>query len=113
MHRFHDEHNADMTVAVRPYETRVPYGLVELDGSRISGVTEKPLVRGFVNAGIYLLNPDVRDFVGHEEPLDMPQLIERLVGAGRIVVGFPLREYWLDIGQPSDYEQALADVEGM
>jgi len=113
MHSFHEEHAADMTVAVRPYETRVPYGLVELEGSRISGLSEKPLVRGFVNAGIYLLDPAVRGFVGKDEPLDMPQLIERLLGSGRTVVGFPLREYWLDIGRPSDYEQALADVEGL
>jgi len=113
MHRFHDEHGADMTVAVRPYETRVPYGLVELEGSRISGMTEKPLLRGFVNAGIYLINPDVRVFVARDEPLDMPQLIERLLESGRVVVGFPLREYWLDIGQLADYQQALADVEGL
>src|SRR5205823_3940250 len=59
MHRFHDEHAADMTVALRPYETRVPFGLVELAGSRITAITEKPLARGFVNAGIYLLKPDV------------------------------------------------------
>jgi dTDP-glucose pyrophosphorylase/CBS domain-containing protein len=111
MHHFHEEHKADMTVAVRPYETRVPYGLVELDGSRIRGLAEKPLVRGFVNAGIYLLNPDVRSFVEPDEPLDMPQLIDRLLERGRAVVGFPLREYWLDIGRPADYEQALADVE--
>lgn len=111
LHSFHDEHRADMTVALRPYETRVPYGIVELDGVRISGITEKPLVRGFVNAGIYLIRPDVRSFVAHEEQLDMPQLIDRLLAAGRSVVGFPLREYWLDIGHPADYEQALKDVE--
>jgi dTDP-glucose pyrophosphorylase len=111
MHRFHDEHRADMTVAVRPYEARVPYGIVELDGSRISSVDEKPLVRGFVNAGIYLINPDVRGFVEPGEHLDMPQLIDRLLDGSRTVVGFPLREYWLDIGQPADYEQALRDVE--
>ena len=55
----------------------------------------------------------MRTFVGHEETLDMPQLIERLIESGRTVVGFPLREYWLDIGRPDDYVQALADVEGM
>ena len=111
MHRFHEEQRADMTVAVRPYEARVPYGIVELDGSRISAVTEKPLVRGFVNAGIYLISPDVRSFVEPGEQLDMPQLIERLLDGGRAVVGFPLHEYWLDIGQPADYEQALKDME--
>ncbi len=113
MHRFHDEHRAEMTVAVRPYEVRVPYGIVELDADLVSAIAEKPLVRGFVNAGIYLINPDVREFVPSGEPLEMPQLIEQLVAAGLRVVGFPLREYWLDIGQLADYEQALADVEGL
>ena len=111
MHRFHDEHDADMTIAVRPYEARVPYGLVELSGSRITSIAEKPLARGFVNAGIYLIKPDVCRLVAPGEPLDMPQLIERLIGDGHTVVGFPLREYWLDIGRLADYEQALADVE--
>jgi dTDP-glucose pyrophosphorylase/CBS domain-containing protein len=112
MHDFHEQHQADMTLAVRRYETRVPYGLVELDDGCVTGISEKPLVRGFVNAGIYLINPDVCRRVGPGEVLDMPQLIERLIAAGRRVVGFPLREYWLDIGQVADYEQALADVEG-
>lgn len=111
MHRFHDEHDADMTVAVRPYEARVPYGLVDLAGSRIVSIEEKPLARGFVNAGIYLLNPDVCRLVPPGEAFDMPQLIERLLEERRTVVGFPLREYWLDIGRLADYEQALADAE--
>jgi dTDP-glucose pyrophosphorylase len=111
MHGFHDEHGADMTIAVRPYEARVPYGLVDLDGSRITSITEKPLARGFVNAGIYLLKPDVCRLVVPGEPLDMPQLIQRLLDDDRSVVGFPLREYWLDIGRLADYEQALADAE--
>jgi dTDP-glucose pyrophosphorylase len=113
MHQFHDEHAADMTVALRPYEVRVPYGVVELSGSRVEGIVEKPLLRGFVNAGIYLIDGDVAASVPPGEALEMPELIDRLVGDGRRVVGFPLREYWLDIGRPADYEQALADVEGM
>jgi dTDP-glucose pyrophosphorylase len=111
MHRFHREHAADMTVAVRPYEVRVPYGLVELDRFDVTGLAEKPLVAGFVNAGIYLIGGDARRLVRPGERLEMPELIERLLADGRRVVGFPLREYWLDIGRLEDYEKALADVE--
>jgi dTDP-glucose pyrophosphorylase len=111
LHRFHEEHEADMTVAVRPYETQVPFGLIELDDDRVVAIDEKPLLRGFVNAGIYLLGRDVRGVVERGEPLEMPELISRLVAEGRRVVGFPLREYWLDIGHPPDYEQALVDAE--
>lgn len=111
MHRFHDEHEADMTVAVRRYELRLPYGLVELGDVDVSAVTEKPLVRGFANAGIYLLDPEVaKGLIPTGEPLEMPELIRRLIERGRRVVAFPLREYWLDIGQIADYEQAAKDA---
>jgi dTDP-glucose pyrophosphorylase len=113
LHHFHEEHGADMTIAVRPYEARVAYGLVELDGVEVAGVSEKPLVRGFINAGIYLIGPAALQLVSAGEPLDMPQLIERLLGANLRAVGFPLREYWLDIGQLGDYERAVADVEAL
>jgi dTDP-glucose pyrophosphorylase/CBS domain-containing protein len=113
MHSFHDEHKADMTVAVRPYEVRVPYGLVDLVEEDVVLIEEKPLVRGFVNAGIYLIDVGVSRLVPAGERFEMPELIKRLLDERRRVVGFPLREYWLDIGRVSDYEQALADVEGL
>jgi dTDP-glucose pyrophosphorylase len=111
MHRFHDEHRADMTVALRPYEVRVPYGIVETEGELVREVVEKPIVRAFVNAGIYLLNPEISRYVPSGERYDMTDLIRQLVADDRRVVGFPLREYWLDIGTLEDYEQALVDAE--
>jgi dTDP-glucose pyrophosphorylase len=113
MHRFHHEQGADMTVAVRQYEVHVPYGLVELDDLEVTALAEKPLVSGFVNAGIYLIGPDARRLLTPGERLEMPELIERVLAARKRVVGFPLREYWLDIGRIEDYEQALVDVEGL
>jgi dTDP-glucose pyrophosphorylase len=111
MHRFHDEHEADMTVAVRRYELQLPYGLVELADVDVSTVTEKPLVRGFANAGIYLIDPTVaKTAIPRGRPLEMPELIHLLLERGRRVVGFPLREYWLDIGQIADYERAMQDA---
>ncbi len=110
---FHEEHRADMTVAVRPYEVRVPFGVVEVEGERVARLSEKPAVRGLVNAGIYLVGPPVIALVHAGEVLDMPVLIERAVAAGRNVVAFPMREYWLDIGRVEDYERATVDVESL
>jgi dTDP-glucose pyrophosphorylase/CBS domain-containing protein len=110
MHRFHEEHDTAMTVAVRPYDLTVPFGIVRLDGETITAIEEKPLFQGFVNAGIYLIEPVVCRLVEPGERLDMPDLIARLVERGERVIGFPLREYWLDIGRLADYEQALVEV---
>jgi dTDP-glucose pyrophosphorylase/CBS domain-containing protein len=107
---FHKEHKAQMTVAVRLHEVRVPYGLVETDGVAVTGLVEKPVIRHFVNAGIYLLNSEVRCYIPADRRFDMTDLIERLVQEKRTVVSFPILEYWLDVGRHADYEQAQEDV---
>ena len=108
---FHRQHGADLTMAVRQYDLRVPYGVVEADGWRVRAVREKPVLGFFVNAGIYLLEPTVARSVPNGQRLDMTDLIARLIADGRPVVSFPVVEYWLDIGQHADYEQAQRDVQ--
>jgi dTDP-glucose pyrophosphorylase len=110
MLNFHREHKADLTVAVSQYEFRVPYGVIETDGVAVTGISEKPLVRQFINAGIYLLNPSIRRLIPNGQHYDIPDLIERLMKEGRPVVCFPIREYWLDIGKSDHYDQAKADI---
>lgn len=112
MMRFHREHQADLTVAVRQYEFEVPYGVVECarEEAIVTGVVEKPVYKFFVNAGIYLIEPAMCRYVPGGERFDMTDLIARLLADGRTVVSFPIREYWLDIGRPPDYARAQEDV---
>lgn len=107
---FHREHQAEMTVGVRHYEFSVPYGVVATAGESVTGITEKPTQRMFVNAGIYLLEPQVCRLVPQEQRFDMPELIARLVAEGRRVLAFPISEYWVDVGRPDEYEKAQARV---
>lgn len=103
---FHRGHQADLTVAVRQYDVQVPFGVVECDGEAVRCLTEKPVLNFFVNGGMYLMEPCVFEHLPSGERFDMTDLIQRLIERGRKVVSFPVREYWLDIGQPADYEQA-------
>jgi dTDP-glucose pyrophosphorylase len=108
---FHREHGAELTLGIRALQTQVPYGVVEVQGSDIIGVLEKPTTDYFINAGVYLLERSVLDLLPDtDEPVDMPDLVSTLIGARRRVVGFPVREYWLDIGRPEQYAQAQSDV---
>ncbi len=110
MLNYHREHDAELTVAVRQYEFRVPYGVIDTDGVAIKGISEKPLVRQFINAGIYLLSPSIRKLIPNGQHYDIPELIQQLLKLGRTVVCFPIREYWLDIGKSDHYDQAKADM---
>lgn len=107
---FHTQHDADLTIAVRQYEIRVPYGVVETDGVHVKRMAEKPVVQNFINAGIYLLSPEVHRFIPSSQWFDMPDLIAKLLEENRNVVCFPVREYWMDIGEFKNYRQAVADI---
>lgn len=107
---YHRESCADLTMAVRQYDLQVPYGVVECEGPSVRRMTEKPCLKFFVNAGIYLLEPVVHRYIPNGERFDMTDLIQRLLDEGRQVVSFPVREYWLDIGLPDDYLKAQEDV---
>ncbi len=109
---FHQESHAELTVGVREYEFKVPYGVIDTDGVVVRGIKEKPVQRFFVNAGVYLMQPEVCRLVPKGCRFDMTDLIDALLDRGRHVVAFPIREYWIDIGQMDDYERAQADLKG-
>lgn len=111
MLEYHQDHKAAMTVAVNVHTVKIPYGVIECDGARITSVREKPELRFFVNAGIYLLEPEVYKWIPSGEHFNMTDLIERMICECQTVVSFPIREYWLDIGHPDDYRRAQADAE--
>ena len=108
--KFHREHNAKLTVAVRQYEMQVPYGVVEAKDGVVTGLREKPRITFLVNAGIYLLEPSVLKQIPDAGRYDMTDLISRLLNNGETVVGYPVMEYWLDIGKHDDFQQAQEDV---
>ena len=104
--QFHHAQGAIATMAVREYDFQVPYGVVQLDGTRIKAIKEKPVHKFFVNAGIYILSPDALDHLSANTAFDMPALFEYLITAGKTTVAYPLREYWLDIGRLEEFERA-------
>lgn len=110
MLRFHRKQGAELTVGLRAYTVDVPYGVVDCDGPRVKGLREKPSHGVLVNAGVYLLEPSACRLVPDDRRCDMTDVIQLLLDAGRVVAGFPIVEYWLDIGRPADYARAQHDV---
>ena len=106
MLQYHRAHRAMLTVGVRKYELQVPFGVVDCDDVRITKIEEKPCHSYFINAGTYLLEPAAWDRIPGGSRFDMTDLIRVLLEAGETVVGFPIMEYWIDVGRHEDYLKA-------
>jgi len=108
---FHAEHKSEGTMCVREYDFRVPYGVVNIEDAKLVGIEEKPLMRFFVNGGIYVLNPAVLDLVKEKSFLDMTTLFESMLQEKLPTSVFPIREYWIDIGQIDDFNRASTEFD--
>lgn len=108
---YHAKFKAKATICVREYDMKVPFGIVQVQGDHLLDLQEKPVQRFFVNAGIYVLEPEVISHIPEDTAYDMPTLFQELSAKGERPAVFPIREYWLDIGQMDDYERAMEDLE--
>ena len=106
---FHQTQQADLTVCLKKFETEVPYGVVELVGADVKSVTEKPKHVYFVSAGIYVFQSKVFTLVKKDRCLDMPDFINALLTNNSIVKGYPIYEYWTDIGHHTEIVKARDD----
>jgi len=107
---FHEQHNALITMCVREYDFQVPFGVVKLDGHYASTLEEKPVNRFFVNAGIYVVRPEILKSIPKNQYFNMTDLINPLLKKQK-VVSFPIYEYWIDIGKMEDFHQANGEYE--
>ena len=103
---YHTSNHSMGTMCVREYDFQVPYGVVNIQDSRILSIEEKPTYKFFVSAGIYMLSPAVLDYIPQNQFYDMPTLFEKLISENKNAISFPLREYWLDIGRIEEYKKA-------
>lgn len=107
---FHVDNGADATMCVREYDYQIPYGVINGEGNKITSMVEKPVQRFFVNAGIYVVSPEVIASVPKNHRVDMPTLLEEHMNERDNVLMFPIHEYWLDIGRMDDFNRAQADI---
>jgi len=98
--------NAQALMCVREYESQVPYGVINIENTKIVSVEEKPTQKFFVNAGIYMLNPKVLKYIPKNEFYNMTTLFEKLIDKDKNIISFPLDGYWLDIGRFEEYKKA-------
>jgi len=109
MINFHIKKNAYCTISLWPVKNVSEFGVVDIkDDGNVTGFVEKPKPEDapsdLINAGAYLLNHDVLDYIEKNCLVSMekeifPQIIK---DTGRFY-GYKFEGFWIDVGRIQSY----------
>jgi NDP-sugar pyrophosphorylase family protein len=113
-HLYHEhvERGSVFTVAASRRIQTVDYGVLQVDDANaLIGFEEKPSVPYLVSMGVYVVEKSVLSLVPPDRPYGFDDLMHALIARhGRVHVR-PHEGYWLDLGRPDDYAQAVEEFE--
>jgi len=109
MYEFAAKLGTTLTVGLKRYITPMAFGKIEYDGDFVLGVEEKPDFISYILSGIYVMTPDVFQFIPDGQRYGLDQLIQDMLEKSEPIAKYDIKEYWLDIGQIDDYEKAQAE----
>lgn len=95
-----------ITVGVRDYQIDIPYGVLITKGSAVTSVLEKPTKHFLVNAGIYIISPELKSMVPLDVEYPITNLMDYCLNTGKRLGVYLVEGDWVDIGQHKDLSKA-------
>ena len=108
MHQFHGSERNALTIVASMQKHIIPYGVCTTSKNGIlKELKEKPHYDVLVNTGMYLMSPEVLEFIPARK-FDITDLIKALKKKGKRIGVYPISEKsWVDIGQWEEYKQSM------
>ncbi|MFH1447916.1 MAG: nucleotidyltransferase family protein [Candidatus Micrarchaeota archaeon] len=116
--QFHRKMKKKVTLALFkvPWDEVGRFGIAELDDNVVTNFVEKPKNKpssNLANAGYYVLEPDVLDYVPDKKIKLEQSVFPKLAREGKMAGMVYSPHYWLDIGTLSAYRKANKMMEGI
>ena len=109
---YHEEREAALTIAMHAKRVNIDLGVIKSADGLVSDYVEKPSFDYDVSMGVYVYDPRALAYLPPDGPCQFPELVLRLLEEGERVAAFRSDAKWYDIGTPSEYERAAADLLG-
>ena len=100
----------DVTI---PFNVNVPYAVLETSNGLVVNFKEKPTYTYNSNGGIYLIKRKWFEYIPKGGFFNATDLIDILIRNGKRVCSYSMTDYWLDIGNPQDYQKAIQDIKNI
>ena len=95
-----------LTIGIKEYLMPFAFGNVFYDGDYVTGIEEKPDIKHKILAGVYIFKPEILDIIPDNDYFGMDNLIHKMLREKNPIAKYEIKEYWLDIGQVTDYQKA-------
>jgi mannose-1-phosphate guanylyltransferase len=108
---FHEKHRSASTISLWPVENVSEFGVVDVkEDCNIIRFVEKPRPEdapsNLINAGAYLLEPFVLDYIQPDKLISMEkEIFPQIIKDTKRFYGYQFQGYWMDIGRISSYLQ--------
>jgi NDP-sugar pyrophosphorylase family protein len=114
---FHETHvrgRSLFTISSHRRQHRIDYGVLESNANgQLTGFREKPKTEYEVSMGVYMVSREILQFIPPGVPYGFDTLMRDLIAADRAVKVESFPGYWLDIGRPDDYAEAIEQFDTM
>ncbi|SNB45042.1 sugar phosphate nucleotidyltransferase [Geobacter sp. DSM 9736] len=106
---YHQSQDFMLTIVTSIQHMVIPYGVCELnDVGGLSRINEKPKFDYLINTGMYVLNPEVLQYIPTDTFFDITDLIKKLLDLNLKVGVYPVPEQsYVDVGQWAEYKKAI------
>ena len=111
-YEYHIKNKNIFTISSYQREVKSEFGVLELDNqNNLVGFKEKPIQKYNVSMGIYMVSKKAVEFIPEDTFYGFDHLMLDLVKNNKNPSVKPFNGYWLDIGRPDDYEQAIEEFD--
>ncbi len=107
----HIAENRLFTIGASSRKSLINYGVLEIDGEKLCGFQEKPVMEHFVSMGVYVVGRAVLDHVPAGQKYGFDDLMRDMLAHAQPVHVERYHGYWLDIGRPDDYMRAIDEFD--
>ena len=106
LYSFATKQNTILTISIKEYSMPFAFGNIFYEGDYVTDIEEKPDIKNKILAGIYIFKPEIFELIPDDEYFGMDTLIHKMLDEKIPITKYEIKEYWLDIGQVDDYQQA-------
>ena len=103
MINYHNRLKSFITIGAISNFEKNHYGNIVFEKNKVLRIEEKIEKKSFINAGIYILSPQIKKFLKSKKFIHMTDLIELAILKKKRVHLFPIHENWFDYGIKEKY----------